>query len=215
MYSTSRPGRGQKAIPISDLPPTNPSNSDMWWHSHKGRLYIWYEDGDSGQWVSTTSAPADSKLGWLDYNHNGGAITLSANTWTDLPNNGLGAFTNKNYPPSSVSEVLDTSTGYLDFNQLSLGSELLLRTDVSVTPDTDKCLFEMRYLLGGGAGEYPLKFYAERLDSGSGTPYERVTSFPIYMGDLNTQGNPGRLQARLSTNGTIINNGVYASIRLR
>ena len=157
------------------------------------------------------------EFGFMDYNDASTAaspLTLSADTWTDIPNDGLGAFTNKTYKPPSVSEILDTSTGYLDFSDLSLGSEILLRNDFTITPQTNNALLEARYLLGTGAGEYPLQFWSERLDSGSGIPYQRVTSFAIYMGDNNTKDSPGRMQIKLSTPGTIVNAGVYVSMRV-
>ena len=155
--------------------------------------------------------------GFLDYNDTSTSstpVTLVADTWTDIPNDGLGAFTNKTYAPDGVPEVLDTSTGYLDFQYLSLGSEIVVRNDFTVTPGTNNALLEARYLLGDGVGEYPLQFWSERLDNGSGIGYQRVTSFPIYMGDANTQGNSGKLQVRLSTSGTLVNAGVYVSIRV-
>ena len=157
-------------------------------------------------------------FGFIDYNDTSTATTplaLTANTWTDIPNDGQGAFSNKLFAPDDITEVLDTSTGYLDFSQLSLGSEIYVRNDFSVTPSTNNCLLEARYLLGSGAGEYPLQFWSERLDSGSGIPYQRATNFRIYMGDTNTQGNPGKMQLRLSTDGTVVNAGVYVSIRVQ
>ena len=157
-----------------------------------------------------------SEFGFLDYNDtstSASPVSVIANVWTDLPNNGLGAFTNKAYAPTGVTEVLNTSTGYLDFTQLSLGSEIIVRNDFTVTPATNNALLEARYLLGDGSGQYPLQFWSERLDNGSGIGYQRVTSFPIYMGDTNTKSNPGRLQVRLSTSGTVVNAGVYVSIR--
>ena len=153
--------------------------------------------------------------GFMDYNDTTGDVTLTSDTWTDVPNNGLGAFTNKTYKPTLISEVLDGSTGYLDFSELSLGSQLLIRNDFTVTPNTNNSLLEVRYVLGQGAGEYALKFWSERLDSGSGIGYQRVISFPIYMGDTNTQGGVGKLQVKLSTNGTINNAGSYIKIDLR
>ena len=155
------------------------------------------------------------KQGFIDYNNSGGSISLTAETWTDVPNDGAGAFTNKSYRPDGVTEVMDNSTGYLDFSDLSLGSELLIRNDFTVNPNTNNSLLEVRYLLGQGAGEYALKFWSERLDSGSGIDYQRVVSFPIYMGDLNTQGGVGKLQVKLSTNGTLNNAGSYVSITVR
>lgn len=153
--------------------------------------------------------------GFMDYNDTTGSVALTADTWTDVPNNGLGAFTNKTYKPTDVNEVIDTTTGYLDFSQLTLGSELVIRNDFTVTPQTNNALLEVRYVLGQGAGEYPLLFWSERLDNGSGVGYQRVPIFAIYMGDTNTQGGVGKLQIKLSTDGTLVNAGSYISIKLR
>ncbi len=155
------------------------------------------------------------KFGFMDYNDDNGSVSLTANVWTDVPNNGAGTFTNKTYKPDNVTEVLDVATGYLDFSDLTLGSQLLIRNDFTVTPNTNNSLLEVRYLLGQGASEYDLKFWSERLDSGSGVGYQRVISFPIYMGDTNTQGGVGKLQVKLSTNGSINNAGSYIKIDIR
>ena len=172
----------------------------------------YYHNGT--EWVASGSEVV-SKTGFIDYNDTSGDVSLVADTWTDVPNNGLGAFTNKVYKPTLINEVLDGSTGYLDFSELTLGSQLLIRNDFTVTPNTNNSLLEVRYLLGQGAGEYALKFWSERLDSGSGIGYQRVISFPIYMGDTNTQGGVGKLQVKLSTNGSINNAGGYVKIDLR
>ena len=153
--------------------------------------------------------------GFIDYNDSTGDVDLVSDTWTDVPNNGLGAFTNKTYKPIIISDVMDTSTGYLDFSELTLGSQILIRNDFTVVPNTNNSLLEVRYVLGQGEGEYALKFWSERLDSGSGIDYQRVISFPIYMGDTNTQGGVGKLQIKLSTNGTVNNAGSYIKIDLR
>jgi len=155
------------------------------------------------------------KTGFLDYNDTTGEIDLTEDVWTDIPNNGAGSFTNKLYKPDDVDEVLDVSTGYLDFSDITLGSQLLIRNDFTVIPGTNNSLLEIRYVLGQGAGEYALKFWSERLDSGSGIGYQRVTSFPIYMGDNNTKGGVGKLQVKLSTDGSITNAGSYIKIDLR
>ena len=154
-------------------------------------------------------------FGLIDYNDSTGAVSLTADTWTDVPNDGLGAFTNKTYKPTLVSEVMDNSTGYLDFSDLTLGSQLVIRNDFSITPSTNNALLEVRYLLGQGAGEYPLLFWSERLDNGSGISYQRVPVFSIYMGDNNTKGGVGKLQVKLSTTGTLTNAGSYINIQLR
>ena len=176
--------------------------------------FITFYENNTG-FSSAGSSASTTKQGFIDYNDTTGSVTLTPDTWTDVPNNGLGAFTNKVYKPTTINEVLDGSTGYLDFSELTLGSQLLIRNDFTVTPNTNNSLLEVRYLLGQGAGEYALKFWSERLDSGSGIGYQRVISFPIYMGDTNTQGGVGKLQVKLSTTGSINNAGSYIKIDIR
>ena len=156
-----------------------------------------------------------SKFGFIDYNDTTGNVSITANVWTDVPNNGAGAFTNKAYKPEGVDEVIDVSTGYLDFSDLTLGSELLIRNDFSINPQTNNSLLEVRYLLGQGAGEYPLQFLSQRLDNGSGILYPKAPIFAIYMGDENTRGGVGKLQVKLSSDGILNNAGSYVSIKLR
>jgi len=158
------------------------------------------------------------KSGFFDYNDTSTTttpVTLLPDTWTDVPNDGAGPFSNTAYAPEGVTSVMDNSTGYLEFSQLSLGDQVIIRNDFKVTPSTNNALLEVRYVLGQGAGEYELLFWSERLDSGSGSPYQRVISFPIYMGDENTRGGEGKLQVKLSSNGTLVNAGSYINIQVR
>ncbi len=43
-------------VQISDTAPPYPYHGLLWWRSNQGRLFVYFEDGDSGQWVETTSA---------------------------------------------------------------------------------------------------------------------------------------------------------------
>lgn len=146
--------------------------------------------------------------GFIDYNHNGFSVPLTSGVWTTVPNNGLGAFTNKNYSPKGVPELMDTSTGSIDPTDLDLGDTILIRNDFQINPNTNNALLEMRYQLGGGAGAYTLETVIGRLDDGSGKNY-RFALKPdlIYMGDTNTRDNPITLQVKLSTAGTLTNAG--------
>ena len=120
--------------------------------------------------------------GFIDYNDTSttaSPVTLSADTWTALPNDGLGAFTNKAYAPSGVTELMDISTGKIDPTELPLGSTILIRNDFTVT-----------------------------LDSGSGIGYRRsLVPDMIYMGDTNTRDYHIGLEVRLSAGGTLVNAG--------
>ena len=156
---------------------------------------------------------AQAKMGFVDYNDASGDVSLTADTWTDVPNDTLGSFTNTTYLSPNLTTLIDDSTGYLDFTELDLGQEVSIRNDFIVTPNTNNALLQVRYVLGTGAGEYALLFWSERLDSGSGIDYQRVITFPIYMGDTNTRDNPGKLQINLSAPGTLNNNGSYISVK--
>ena len=158
-------------------------------------------DGGVG-WIDTRAG------GFMDYNNSGWAIAITADTWTDVPNDGAGAFTNKTYKPDQVTELLDDTTGYIDPTELDLGQAIVIRNDFVVNPNTNNALLEFRYELGTGAGLYTLEKIVWRLDSGSGIDYRfSLTTDYIYMGDTNTRDNPIKLQVKLSTNGTLNNAG--------
>jgi len=149
--------------------------------------------------------------GFADYNDLATAsspVSLSANTWTDIPNDGAGAFTNLNFLPTGVTSILDTSTGYLDLSQLSLGDSVIIRNDFTVIPNGNRANLEFRYQLGSGSGLYTLDYFVGRLDSGAGNSYRyNLYTHLIYLGDDNTRLNPIKLQLKLSKNGNFTNNG--------
>jgi hypothetical protein len=68
---------GGGSITVSDTAPTDPApaNGDLWWKSDDGKLFVYYVDGDSSQWVdaagpsvavqSTAPTGYEGQL-WLD-----------------------------------------------------------------------------------------------------------------------------------------------------
>ena len=155
----------------------------------------------------------DYTNGFIDYNDTTGAVDIVAYTWTTIPNDGLGAFTNKTYKPINVTEFMDTSNGSIDASELTLGDSILIRNDYVVNPNTNNALLEFRYVLGNGAAAYELKTTKGRLDNGSGIDYRySLKSDLIYMGDVNTKNNPIFLQVKLSTNGSLTNSGTVVQL---
>lgn len=151
--------------------------------------------------------------GFIDYNDTTGAISLTSDTWTDVPNNGLGAFTNKESKPIGVTELMDVTTGYIDTTELNIGDVILIRNDFTVNPNTNNSLLLLRYELGTGAGTYFLEKTVGRLDSGSGQDYRfSLTTDLIYMGDENTRANPIKIQLNLSTTGSLTNAGSVITV---
>jgi hypothetical protein len=47
-------GGGGASVTISEEPPENPSEGDLWYSSIYGRTFIYYEDIDSSQWVDAS-----------------------------------------------------------------------------------------------------------------------------------------------------------------
>ena len=154
--------------------------------------------------------------GFIDYNDTSTSttpVTLTGGVWTSVPNDGLGAFTNKAYAPNGVTELMDTSNGKIDISELDLGDTILIRNDYTVTPNTNNSLLEFRYTLGGGGSSYTLDKIVGRLDSGSGIGYRRsLVPDLIYMGDLNTRDNLIGLEVKLSAGGTLVNAGTVIQV---
>lgn len=55
---------------IGDTPPANPGAGDLWWNSADGRMYVYYTDANSSQWVDLSAGGAGQYLPLT-----GGAIT--------------------------------------------------------------------------------------------------------------------------------------------
>lgn len=54
-YST---GGGSSLVSTDDVAPSTPSDGTLWWDSASGQLFIYYSDGTSNQWISTSNLPA-------------------------------------------------------------------------------------------------------------------------------------------------------------
>lgn len=103
--------------------PSNPLPGDRWLDTDTGNKFVWYEDGDSGQWVQFDG---------------GGASTvqpLRGHLWgLELANNGTDA---NNDIDVASGEAADSSGTVL----LSLGSTLVKRIDASFAAGADQgCL---------------------------------------------------------------------------
>jgi hypothetical protein len=166
------------------------------------------EERIDGLWCREVDIQPGTNAGWMDYNDTTGDVSMTADTWTTIPNNGLGAFTNKAYPPHGITELMDVSTGAIDPSELTLGDFILIRNDFTVTPQTNNTSLDFRYTLGAGGSAYTLEQQLGRLDRGAGVGYRfslRIDS--IYMGDANTRDNPIGLQVKCSGAATLNNAG--------
>lgn len=55
-------GSSGASVTLSDTPPSNPSEGDLWWDTVGGQLYVWYDDGDSQQWAATSTGSGGDYL---------------------------------------------------------------------------------------------------------------------------------------------------------
>jgi len=60
---------------LSDTPPVNPQPGTIWFNTSNGRLFIYYNDGDSAQWVQPTTP---------SFGAGGGTGSTSLNGLTDV-----------------------------------------------------------------------------------------------------------------------------------
>ena len=158
-----------------------------------------------------------SSIGYADYNDTGSAaspVVLVAENWTNLPNDGLGAFS-QNQLPNGGSTILDASGG-IDCSALPMHSDILIRMDYTVTPNINNSALAFRYELGSGAGTYFLERAVGRLDEGAGILYRQslLTDY-IYLGDTNTKDNLIFPQIKLSSGGTVVNAGMAIKVYKR
>ena len=162
-----------------------------------------------------TTLSSYARNGFGDYNDTSTTATplvLTANTWTTIPNNNAGAFTNTAYLPDRCTRLMNPA-GQILVDELDLGDFLHIRNDFKINPSVDNGIVDFRYQLGTGADAYELETLKGRLDDGSGKDYRfnLGTDF-IYVGDLNTRDNPITIQVKLSVDGTLVNAGTVIGV---
>lgn len=152
------------------------------------------------------------RMGVWDYNDaatSSSAISLTP-TGNDiiLTNDGAGAFTNKTYKLSDVSELWDATTNRFDFTDLNLGDVVEIRIDLSVTTSTANTDTKLKINLAIGGSPYVLVIDHSSFKT-AGT-YQITKMFSIYMGDANTRDNPASLSLSSdSGSATVVVNGWY------
>ena len=92
-------GGGGASVEVSSTPPTNPSEGDIWYDCDGGRLYVYYTDANSSQWVDASpagsegtpgiatvsgTAPADPGLGTMWYDNGTARLYIwNGSAWID------------------------------------------------------------------------------------------------------------------------------------
>jgi hypothetical protein len=60
-YSVWRSGttNGFGVVSVGSTPPAAASSGDLWWNSDTGNMFVYYNDGDTSQWVMTNQVIAN------------------------------------------------------------------------------------------------------------------------------------------------------------
>lgn len=166
----------------------------------------------------TTRLPADAAYtGYEDYNDTSTASTplsVSAGVWTNVPNNGAGAYSSTAYSPVTVSGALMNTNGQIDLSGLRLGDLVLIRSDIRVTPGISGAYLEFRFELGAGAGLYHLTQPLGPLTDGAREyPFQFLTL--VYVGDANTKDNLITPQIKCSEAADVRNLGSVVAVYQR
>lgn len=88
---------------IGDTPPANPGAGDLWWNSADGRMYVYYTDANSSQWVDLSAGGAGQYLPLT-----GGTVTGNTNI---IGNVGIGTTSVSSYGANITTVDLRGSSG--------------------------------------------------------------------------------------------------------
>lgn len=142
----------------------------------------------------------------------GAPIALTANTWTNLTNNGLGARTLDKLPVS-VDTLWNTTTNRFDFSDLPLFTQLTGRFDITVVTTTSNQLVDVRALVAiGSVSEYPFPLVTQMLFKTAGTHQINIFN-GMFIGSSDVKLNPCALQVRSDATATAKVAGWYVSVQ--
>jgi len=105
-----------------DAPPASPVAGQLWWESDTGNLFIWYNDGDSAQWVQINGTPAGYQTADSRNRIVNGAMQISQENATTAVGSGL-------YPVDQfqMSSPIATVVGQKSGLSANLGAALNTR----------------------------------------------------------------------------------------
>jgi hypothetical protein len=84
-FAKANTGSGS-SVNVGDTTPPENSNGALWWDTEVGRLFIYYYDGDSGQWVEASPASNGSSSSSVDAFNQANAAFNQANAAYDTAN---------------------------------------------------------------------------------------------------------------------------------
>ena len=190
-------GALSESVAISDTPPSSPIAGNLWWESDSGILYIYYNDGNTSQWVALTS---------------GGGIPIGLKGVTDGSSaaaGDVGEFIQQNKTASSGSLTVSVIGTYSSITLTAGDWDVWVHA--TVTAAASPSTFELELTTGSSL-------------TGSNLFYV-ITSTPVASTNQNIDIQPGRwnltstttinLNYRAGATGQVIANAVISARRKR
>ena len=162
LWNSAASGGGGSSVTVSDTAPTSPSDGDMWYNSLSLKMFVYYNDGSSSQWVP--ASPQQAGVAGAD------GATGADGSATSYAN--LAAFPSPGNTNGDMGFATDTKTVYVwdgtEWDRVYTGSQttptfttdppasLLLNTDgsnsVVTVAATDPEGFPISYEFDGVSG---------------------------------------------------------------
>ena len=158
---------GGASVTTSDTAPTSPSDGDLWWQSDTGYLKIYYNDGDSTQWVD--ASPAGTGSG------GGGGISLAS---LSVTSNSVG----------TAALTYNNTNGVFSYTPPDLSAYLTSLGDAAGVTTTKITYWDTAYGWGDHANSGYLTSYTEVDTLDTVTGRGNITSNNIEVANLTTTG---------------------------
>ena len=128
------PGNAFADAAVSDTPPVNPNNGDLWLNSADAKMYIYYNDGDSSQWIAAVggTVPSQGKILQVVSTTKTDTFTTSSTSFVDVT-----GFTVSVTPSSATNKIFVIAnflTGIDSANDLVLVN--LVRDSTNIAQST-------------------------------------------------------------------------------
>ena len=159
---------GAATIIVSDTPPATPSNNALWWDSVGTQLYLWYNDGNSTQWVNTTNAGfgalnSDAPLDGMLYGRRSGTwsqaatdVSIQNNIGRNVLHNGLFRVAQRGNGPWTTA-VYSADRWLIGIATSTATVSLIAQTDAGraqIGDETSQVMANLVFNGTAGAGDY-------------------------------------------------------------
>ena len=133
-------------------------------------------------------------------------IALTADTWTQITNDGSSSSTKRQWLPkdSGISRIYDISDNKIKLTQVPQDGHVIFRIGVKFIPNVNNTTVKTRIAWTTQSG---FTFYLESADAllndGAGIEYEKQFVLPFYVGDENSQQGSGIIQTRADATASV------------